>query len=41
MRLFPEETYLTAVRQALAERAGLIALNEEAFRAGARAVHAA
>jgi Pyruvate/2-oxoacid:ferredoxin oxidoreductase gamma subunit len=36
-RLFPDATYLTAVRQALAERPGLLPLNEQAFRAGAEA----
>jgi 2-oxoisovalerate ferredoxin oxidoreductase beta subunit len=36
-RLFPEESYLTAIRQALAARAALVDLNEQAFRAGARA----
>jgi 2-oxoisovalerate ferredoxin oxidoreductase beta subunit len=39
-RLFPAQTYLTAVRQALAERAGLLPLNEKAFRAGAEAARA-
>jgi 2-oxoisovalerate ferredoxin oxidoreductase beta subunit len=33
-RLFPPETFLTAVRQALAEKAALIPLNEEAFARG-------
>jgi len=36
-RLFPKETFLTAVRQALAEKCALIPLNEEAFARGARA----
>jgi len=33
-RLFPQETFLTAVRQALADKAKLIPLNEEAFAQG-------
>jgi len=33
-RLFPKETLLTAVRQALADKAALIPLNEEAFAQG-------
>jgi 2-oxoisovalerate ferredoxin oxidoreductase beta subunit len=33
-RLFPPETFLTAVRQALADKAKLIPLNEEAFALG-------
>jgi 2-oxoisovalerate ferredoxin oxidoreductase beta subunit len=36
-RLFPEETYRVALRQALADRSGLLALNEQAFAAGAQA----
>jgi 2-oxoisovalerate ferredoxin oxidoreductase beta subunit len=36
-RLFPRETFLTAVRQALAEKCALIPLNEEAFAWGAKA----
>jgi len=36
-RLFPKETFLTAVRQALAEKCALIPLNEEAFAWGAKA----
>jgi Pyruvate/2-oxoacid:ferredoxin oxidoreductase gamma subunit len=36
-RLFPKETFLTAVRQALAEKCALIPLNEEAFARGAQA----
>jgi 2-oxoisovalerate ferredoxin oxidoreductase beta subunit len=39
-RLFPEETYRVALRQALADRSGLLALNEAAFEAGARAATA-
>jgi 2-oxoisovalerate ferredoxin oxidoreductase beta subunit len=35
-RLFPRETFLTAVRQALADKCALIPLNEEAFSWGAR-----
>jgi len=34
-RLFPRETFLTAIRQALAEKAALVPLNERAFAAGA------
>jgi 2-oxoisovalerate ferredoxin oxidoreductase beta subunit len=37
-RLFPDETYLTAIRRALREKCGLIPLNEQAFARGARAV---
>jgi 2-oxoisovalerate ferredoxin oxidoreductase beta subunit len=36
--LFPEETYLTAIREALARKSDLIPLNEKAFRQGAAAV---
>ncbi len=36
-RLFPKETFLTAIRQALAEKCALIPLNEEAFARGAKA----
>jgi Pyruvate/2-oxoacid:ferredoxin oxidoreductase gamma subunit len=36
-RLFPRETFLTAIRQALADKCALIPLNEEAFAWGARA----
>ena len=35
--LFPEATYLTAIREALARKSGLIQLNEQAFRQGAAA----
>jgi len=35
-RLFPKETFLTAVRQALAAKCALVPLNEEAFAWGAR-----
>jgi 2-oxoisovalerate ferredoxin oxidoreductase beta subunit len=38
-RLFPKETFLTAIRQALAEKCALIPLNEEAFAWGVK--HAA
>jgi 2-oxoisovalerate ferredoxin oxidoreductase beta subunit len=38
-RLFPKDTFLTAVRQALADKCALIPLNEEAFAWGAK--HAA
>jgi 2-oxoisovalerate ferredoxin oxidoreductase beta subunit len=33
-RLFPKETFLTAVREALSEKCALIPLNEEAFAQG-------
>jgi 2-oxoisovalerate ferredoxin oxidoreductase beta subunit len=33
-RLFPKETFLTAIRQALADKSALIPLNEEAFARG-------
>ena len=36
--LFPEETFLTAIRETLARKSALIPLNEEAFRKGAEAV---
>jgi 2-oxoisovalerate ferredoxin oxidoreductase beta subunit len=36
--LFPRETFLAAVRQALKEKPGLVPLNEDAFAAGARAI---
>ena len=36
--IFPEETFLTAVRQALAHRCAMIPMNEEAFQWGQRAV---
>jgi Pyruvate/2-oxoacid:ferredoxin oxidoreductase gamma subunit len=42
-RLFPRETFLAAIRQALAEKSALIPLNEKAFALGgeqARAVQA-
>jgi 2-oxoisovalerate ferredoxin oxidoreductase beta subunit len=35
-RLFPRDTFLTAVRQALSEKCALIPLNEEAFAQGVR-----
>ena len=34
-RLFPKETFLTAIRQALSDKCALIPLNEEAFARGA------
>jgi 2-oxoisovalerate ferredoxin oxidoreductase beta subunit len=41
-RLFPRETFLTAIRQALADKAKLIPMNEEAFAEGvSKAVEAA
>lgn len=36
--LFPKETFLTAIRQALKEKCAMIPLNEEAFNWGVRAV---
>jgi 2-oxoisovalerate ferredoxin oxidoreductase beta subunit len=36
--LFPAETFLTAIRQALKHKGALIALNEEAFACGGRAI---
>ena len=33
-RLFPPETFLAAIRQALADKCALIPLNEEAFASG-------
>ena len=35
-RLFPKETFLTAIRQALADKCALIPLNEEAFAWGVK-----
>ena len=35
-RLFPQETFLTAIRQALADKCALIPLNEEAFAWGVK-----
>ena len=35
-RLFPKETFLTAIRQALRDKCALIPLNEEAFASGVR-----
>jgi 2-oxoisovalerate ferredoxin oxidoreductase beta subunit len=37
-RLFPAETFLTAIRQALGDKPGLLELNERAFALGAKAV---
>jgi 2-oxoisovalerate ferredoxin oxidoreductase beta subunit len=37
-RLFPDETFLTAIRQALREKGELVPLNERAFSSGARSV---
>jgi 2-oxoisovalerate ferredoxin oxidoreductase beta subunit len=37
-RLFPRETFLTVLRQALSEKSSLIPMNEEAFARGARAI---
>ncbi len=36
-RIFPKETFLASIRQALRDKSGLIALNEEAFARGAAA----
>lgn len=36
--MFPEETFLTAIRQALKSKCAMIPLNEEAFARGVRAV---
>jgi len=33
-RLFPDETYLTAIRQALADKRALVEVNEKAFQRG-------
>jgi 2-oxoisovalerate ferredoxin oxidoreductase beta subunit len=38
--LFPAETYLTAIRQALRAKPDLVALNEQAFARGVDAAHA-
>jgi 2-oxoisovalerate ferredoxin oxidoreductase beta subunit len=38
--LMPEETFLTAIREALKDKNGMLALNEEAFRRGQRAAEA-
>ena len=40
-RLFPEETYLAAIRQTLAHKPELLVLDERAFAAGVRAAVAA
>lgn len=37
-QLFPKETFLTAIRQALKDKCAMIPLNEEAFNWGVRAV---
>ena len=39
-RLFPEETYLTAIRQALRHKPELLALDEQAFAAGVHSARA-
>jgi 2-oxoisovalerate ferredoxin oxidoreductase beta subunit len=36
-RIFPKETFLASVRQALRDKSALIAINEEAFARGAAA----
>jgi Pyruvate/2-oxoacid:ferredoxin oxidoreductase gamma subunit len=38
--LFPPDTFLTAIRQALADKCAMVAINEEAFRRGMDAVRA-
>src|SRR5690606_40346855 len=38
--IFPEETFLTALREALARKSELVPVNEEAFRRGVSAVSA-
>ncbi len=40
-RLFPRETFLTAIRQALAEKSALVPLNEKAFALGVERAAAA
>ena len=35
-KVFPEETFLTAVRAALKAKCALVPVNEEAFRLGAK-----
>jgi 2-oxoisovalerate ferredoxin oxidoreductase beta subunit len=40
-KLFPKETFLSAIREALKEKPKLIPLNEQAFQAGVDAVQAA
>ncbi len=40
-RLFPRETFLAAIRQALAEKSALVPLNEKAFAAGCEQASAA
>jgi len=40
-RLFPRETFLAAIRQALAEKSALVPLNEQAFAAGCEQAAAA
>jgi 2-oxoisovalerate ferredoxin oxidoreductase beta subunit len=35
-KVFPEETFLVAVRAALKAKPAMIAINEEAFRLGAK-----
>jgi 2-oxoisovalerate ferredoxin oxidoreductase beta subunit len=37
-KLFPEDTFLTAIRQALQSKCALIPLNEEAFAWGVKSV---
>lgn len=39
-RLFPTDTFLTAIRQALRDKPALLELNEQAFALGAKAVAA-
>ncbi|MCJ7626968.1 MAG: 2-oxoacid:acceptor oxidoreductase family protein, partial [Longimicrobiales bacterium] len=37
-KIFPEETFLAAIRQALAAKCAMIPMNEEAFRWGQKAI---
>jgi 2-oxoisovalerate ferredoxin oxidoreductase beta subunit len=39
-RIFPQDTFLTAIRQALGGKPALIGINEQAFRAGCEAARA-
>jgi len=38
--IFPKETFLAAIKEALKEKAKLIPLNEQAFEAGVQAARA-
>jgi len=37
-QIFPKETFLTAIRQALKEKCAMIPLNEQAFAWGAKTI---